>query len=258
MFAHTKDFYQAIALGIDAENHKASVYITNRVGIGTAREIILRNVMQEATPSPYELATGLIHGSNGTAITSSRQCDVLVYDPTVDPPKYAFQDFVVIEPETARVVTEVKSKFNQKEFNKTLKVARSVHQFSVPTLVFSYESVTFPSFADYFAVAVTQPNTELPFCVAVHSNNFLAFRPRTFANQHERFVLLLNCSAAADAYAGFSTAAFLQLYDAWLRKKENLSSENLYTWFNAQTNLPNEARVRIASNGAKQQGAIPM
>lgn len=258
MFTHTNDFYRAIALGIDAENQKASVYISHSGSIGNAREIILRDVMEEATPAPFKLATGLIHDRIGKDSRSSRQCDVLVYDPTTDPPKYAFKDFVVVDPGTARLVVEVKSCLDNVAFNHTLEVAKSVDQFSLPTLSFSYDSVGFDAFAEYFSKASSESYCHFPVCVAVHSKNYIAFRPTSFAPTHEQFMLLMNCGVVPGSYPGFSTATFLQVYDMCLRHSDKLLSEVFYKWFNTFSSLPDEARCFVASDGVVRRGAVPI
>lgn len=257
MLKHPDDFYRAIGLGIDAENRKASVYITHGASLGTAREIILRDVMQDATPAPFRLSGGIIHGSNGKEVTNSRQCDVLVYDPTINPPKYAFRDFAIVDPETAKLVVEVKSNLNEETFGESMCVTESIHKFYIPTLCFAYESVAFNTFSDYFAEAVIRP-CKIPYCVAVHSKDFLAIRPFATPTKDDKFILVVNCSAAPsdDLYSGFATAMFLQIYDAFLRNRDILSSKHIYQWFNGLTCLPNEALIRIAEDGKKHEGPI--
>ena len=83
-----REYWQAIANAIDAEEKKASIFIRHRPSIGVAREAILRDLLAKHTPEPYRVSTGFIYQFN-TAWWNSRQCDVLVYDPTICQPDYA-------------------------------------------------------------------------------------------------------------------------------------------------------------------------
>jgi hypothetical protein len=252
---HLRDFYEAIALGIDAENKKASVYIKHPTSIGTAREMILRDVLLDTTPAPFRLGTGLVHGSDNGEYTTSRQCDVLIYNPTIDPPKYAFDNFVVLDPGTALVNIEVKSMLNEEAFTQASQVSHSTWNFSIPTLAFAYDSVCLDTISNYVIRAIKSGGT-IPWCIAVHSRNFLYVRPRTISNGHQRLHLLINCSEAEGTHHGMATSIFLQLYDAWLRNRCILSSENLYAWYNENTDIPDNGRRFFDEYGIQHNGAI--
>ena len=255
---HPRDFYEAIALGIDAENKKASVYIKHPTSIGAARELILRDVLLDTTPAPFRLGTGLVHGSDNGEHTTSRQCDVLIYNPTINPPKYAFDNFVVLDPGTALVNIEVKSMLNEEAFTQASQVAHSTWNFSIPTLAFAYDSVGLDAISNYIVQAIKSRQNTIPWCIAVHSKNFLYVRPRTISNGHQCLHLLINCSEAEDTHHGLATSVFLQLYDAWLRNRCILSSENLYAWYNNIIDIPDNGRRFFDENGTRHNGAIPL
>jgi hypothetical protein len=266
MVGHTPDFYNAIVLGIDAENAKASAYIKHGPSLGTAREIILRDVMRDATPEPFRFATGFMHdlasqwvgGIARNVETVSKQCDVLVYDPTADPPKYAFENFVILGPGAARVAVEVKSDLDREKFDHSVDVAASTAQFRVPTFVFAYESVTFETMVEYFRCAVTNHQShELPACVAAHKRNYVACRPSLVDGQPP-FILLLDYSAGPQPQSWFATAMFLQFYDTWLRHRHAMDTPWIYHWFNSQVDLPNTARKYIHPAGVVGEGKVPV
>jgi hypothetical protein len=254
---HVRDFYEAIALGIDAENKKASVYIKHATSIGTAREMILRDVLLDTTPAPFRLGTGLVHGSLDGVYTTSRQCDVLIYNPTINPPKYAFDNLVVLDPDTALVNVEVKSMLNEEAFKQSSQVAHSTSNFSIPTLAFAYDSVGLDTISNYISQEIRSQENTIPWCIAVHSKNFLYVRPRTISQGHQRLHLLINCAIADDTHHGMATSIFLQLYDAWLRNRSILSSEVLYAWYNANTDIPEDGRRFFDEEGVQHNGAIP-
>jgi hypothetical protein len=244
MFRHTPEFYNAIALGIDAENAKATAYIKHGPSLGNAREIILRDVVREATPEPFRFGTGFIHHimeSGETKLT--RQCDVLVYDPTLDPPKYSFENFVILGPNTVKIAIEVKSDLDSDKFNHAVEVSASTAWFRVPTLVFAYDSVSFEAMLQYFHTALQNHESHLlPTCLAVHKKNYVAVQPLMRQSSHPVGITLLDYSAAPGAQSWASTATFLQLYDACLRNRGAMSSISLYRWFNSHTALPSSAR----------------
>ena len=254
---HLREFYEAIARGIDAENEKASVYISHAASLGTAREIILRDVLRDSTPEPYRMGTGLIHGSIQGAPESSRQCDVLVYDPWINPPKYSFENFVVLDEFTPKLNIEVKSVLNLEAFTQAHDVSKSTWRFSQPTLAFAYESVQFKTLVNYYSDTISEADAQLPWCLAVHTNNFLGIIPRTTSLDHEKYALLIDCGRAEETHHGMATSVFLQLYDAWLRDRKILSSENLYQWYNSLTDIPDDLRAYISQDGTVTNGPIP-
>jgi hypothetical protein len=261
MFTHSAEFYRAISLGIEAENLKATVYVRHGASLGTARENNLREVLEDSTPAPFKLATGLLHDTFHDGPRCSSQCDVLVYDPTVDPPKYAFRDFVVLDPRTARLVVEVKSTLGEKKFGHILEVATSVRQFRIPTMAFAYRSVTFESFVGYFASAfrdacARDDAPQLPYCAAVHKNNYLAIRPHHTQPTDRPYVMLVDFGRRSRETTGYAAALFLQFYDMLLRGKTKLYSGALYQWFNGLTSLPAEQRVYIGADGQPHRGEI--
>jgi hypothetical protein len=100
-------YWQAVANGINAENQKATIFLKHNPSIGIAREAIVRDLLVKQTPEPYRVATGFIY-EYGTEPWSSKQCDVLVYDPMESQPHYAIGGLSVVPRKAARLVVEVK------------------------------------------------------------------------------------------------------------------------------------------------------
>src|SRR4051794_12128481 len=101
------DLWEAIALGITAENKKIEIFVHHNLSIGIAREALLRNIIVQHTPHPFVVRSGFVYTDNHK-IAPHKQCDVLVYDPRVWQPYYQIDEFVVASPDSSVLITEVK------------------------------------------------------------------------------------------------------------------------------------------------------
>src|SRR5262249_33631052 len=124
--------------------------VRHNPSLGVAREAILRNLVESQTPAPFMVTTGFaLHLPDAPPSQSeaqfSRQCDLLVYDPSIARPLYAIGDFSVVRSNACRVVIEVKSSLQKKTLTELLNVWLSVAGLGVPTLGFAYNSGTFPN-----------------------------------------------------------------------------------------------------------------
>jgi hypothetical protein len=135
------EYWQAVALGIEAEDRKATLFIRQNDSLGAAREAILRDLIRRQTPEPFRVRTGFVFQVNPEP-WSSRQCDILVYDPTVAQPYYEIGELVVVPRPAARAVVEVKTGLEERTFNELLGVWETTFWLPVPTIGFAYGGVS--------------------------------------------------------------------------------------------------------------------
>ena len=255
---HPKEYWQAVAKGLEAESEKASVYVTHALSLGIAREAILRRVLIDETPGAYLVKTGLIREKSQGGVVS-RQCDLLVYNPADDTPFYRMDDFVVIPAAMAKIVVEVKSGLNAKEKDSDLEqimdIWSSNRLLSIQTMGFAYEGMMPETFIQHAIRLFKNDTANLPVCLAVHSRNYLGIRPATYAlGQNLPFFLLKFGAFGADG-AAMATAYFLQWYSMLLNKSP-LELHYVKDWFN-RVQLPTEAKCRIMSDGSVIEGDMP-
>jgi hypothetical protein len=259
---HTPEYWRALAKGIDAEEAKASIFLHHKHSVGAAREAILRDLLVKHTPEPYRVGTGFIHQYTPER-WESRQCDVLVYDPSVSQPDYAIGGLVVVNRPAARLVIEVKTGLDGDTFQQTLGIHSSVSWLRVPTLGFAYDGWSFETFLGYLARAIKTEQAGVPDCLAVHGGNYLFVRSyyrlalREDAPGRHRpavYQFAVNFGKCADN-EGRASATFLDVYLKLLRKE--LDDSYLARWF-ASLQLPAEALVRITDDGEVQYGIPPV
>jgi hypothetical protein len=269
---HPDAYWKAVALGIEAENRKATVYIKHDLSLGIAREAILRRVLINETPGPFEVKTGLIRVSRpGDPADghTSKQCDLLVYNPHTDPPLYRMDDFVVVPQSAARYVVEVKSDLkDDKGFRKILAMGQSLRPCQVPLGAFAYDGVGFDTFVDYVVRHIDGDAVNLPECFAVHSRDFVAFRCRTDddTGYRPRHYFVMNLARAeyppaegqtSEARAaGWATQFFLRACNRWLRLTPDYDRAVL-NFFHGLRALP-EAKVWISATGRVGHAPLPL
>ena len=262
-----EEYWKAVAQGIDAENRKAALFVRHRPSLGVAREAILRNLIERQTPAPFTVATGFAFAHPDPSIQPephfSRQCDLLVYDPTIARPLYAIDAFAVVNYIACRFVIEVKSLLNKTTFKELLAVWLSIAGLGIPTFGFAYNGDTFRNFLQLLSAtaAADSPNPEyslarLPECICVHKRNFLGFRRRASDKHAPEQYMAMNFGVEGDKAIGAATGQFLSFYDTALRRDE--VSEMNRPWLFDAIPLPPEAKAWIDRGGKIAYGNLPM
>ncbi len=218
------------------------------------------------TPAPFTVATGFVFSHQDPSIQPephfSRQCDLLVYDPTVSRPLYAIDAFCVVVDLACKFVMEVKSALKKETLEQLTDVWLSVAGLRVPVFGFAYTSGTFENVLKLLSQAiVAAPESErrltrLPECICVHKKNILAFRRRPSDNHMPAQYMGLNFGAVGVEAVGAATSRFLEIYDAALRGHE-IAEMNRPCLFN-EIPLPEEAKAWIDRSGKITFGNLPM
>jgi hypothetical protein len=250
---HPEAYWQAVAKGLEAESEKAAVYVTHGASLGVAREAIFANLLKNETPGPFRVRTGLIRGKLGNVVTS-RQCDLLIYNPDENTPHYAMEEFVVVPADCAKIVVEVKSTLNKKHFKRAIDVWKSTRPLSIPTLSFAYQGMAFKGFLAYMSQIIKADALDSIQCVAVHSKNYLAIRATQWAGKMPHPYLVLNFRKFGAKGFGMATAYFLQWY-ARILDIRTLPANQVANWFN-RVDLPKDAKGKIAPDGTVTYGNV--
>ena len=260
---------------LKGESLKASCYVTHGSSLGILREKMVSRLLVQETPDRFRVETGLIR--NHTHEKTSRQCDLLVYEPQLEATLYRWEDFVVVHDTSARAVVEVKSNLEKSDFDDLLNIHRSLidlefqkpGQVFIPTFGYALQGVTFDTFVSYLRQAIIENPLgldndkkllNLPVCIAVQSRNYLAVRPFARPTGSIDCVCAINLAMAIESDKhpadGIETGFFLQIYSEVLRLRIGaLNAGILYEWFN---NLPlkPEGKMWITVDGEVHQGNV--
>jgi hypothetical protein len=251
---HPEAYWQAVAKGLEAESEKAAVYVTHGASLGVAREAIFARLLRNETPGPFRVKTGLVRGGARRSVVTSRQCDLLIYNPDENTPHYAMEEFVVVPADCARIVVEVKSTLNKMHFKKAIEVWKSTRSLSIPTLSFAYQGMAFKGFVTYMSQIIKADALDSIQCVAVHAKNYLAIRATQWAGKMPHPYLVLNFRKLGAKGFGMATAYFLQWY-ARILEIRSLPANQVADWFN-RVALPEEAKAQIAPDGTVTYGNV--
>lgn len=97
--------------------------------VGSYKETLVRNLLQEKVPRRYEVGTGFVMTINGTGKLISRQIDILVWDTEKNFPFFRDGSFVIIAPEACKAAIEVKGNLASEELRDGLANLGSLDQF---------------------------------------------------------------------------------------------------------------------------------
>src|SRR5262249_19276470 len=153
--------------GIDAKNEKIDIFIHHNLSRGIAREALLRNILVQHTPDPYRVRSGFVH-TDDPVLAPHKQCDVLVYDPSVWQPYYQIDEFIVASPDSTKLIAEVKSNLSDGEFADIRNMHAYARGVGKPLLGFVYEGWQFDTFCEKMRAFAADMDS-LPFCLVVHA-----------------------------------------------------------------------------------------
>jgi hypothetical protein len=245
------DLWEAIALGVTAENRKIEIFIHHNLSRGIARETLLRKIIVQHTAHPFLVRSGFVYTDDQT-LNPHKQCDVLVYNPRVWQPYYQIDEFVVASPDSSVLIVEVKSTIGDDEFTDIRNMqayAQGVHK---PLLGFVYGGWTFSTFCEKVRPFASNLSS-LPICIVVHERNYLAVRPTL--TEHP-ICLLIDFSQSNPSSPGIATAYFLNIYDLLVRSFERRAQDQalpdglLLDWFrHTLTVVPPAAKRWLTPDG---------
>jgi hypothetical protein len=243
MAAHQIDFCRGVALVLQGESLKAQSYVTHSHSLGTLREKMVRNFIRHETPERCRVETGFIRNLQSGDV--SRQCDLLIHDPTDLPPLYRWEDFVVVDTSSARAVVEIKSFLNQDEFNGLLQIQDSVRGLysstTFPVYGYALDGVKFETFFNYVAATVRENrfnadaayerDVNWPFCVTVQKQRYFGICP-----SRSSLYLAVDFSKSKTEEMrtdGIETGVFLFFYGSGFVKHSTMLTETAaWKWFN--------------------------
>ena len=117
--------------------------------VGTYKESLLKNQLRKVIPNRYSINSGFIVAANlENKIINSTQLDILIWDSYYYSPLYRDDDFVIIPPESCKIVIEVKGMLTKKELRNTIhnfdrlihfREVQNLQQFNIAKFIFAYE-----------------------------------------------------------------------------------------------------------------------
>jgi hypothetical protein len=270
MTIHNENFCRGIAEVLRGESLKARAYVTHNPSLGVLRERMVAEFIRDATPDRCRVETGLVCNEAGR---TSRQCDIVIHESSIEAPFYRWKDFVVAPASTTNAVVEVKSKIGKSELSTLFGVVKSVVDLSSANIaVFGYglSGVTFKTCVNHIASSLkkSEGNGEsvlfyhLPQCIAVQDQNYVGVLPSSYGEGVPCAFCMLDLKRSEDKDApypdGMETGIFLQIYGHVLKKNSGvLSAKNLYSWFN-KLPIADAGKVWITEDGKINKGNIPV
>jgi hypothetical protein len=265
-----KEYWHAVAKGIDAENEKVSQFINHPTGLGTAREAILRHFMITHLPEPFEIGTGFVSVIQSKVGSSeppnqwvSMQCDLLVHNPQIARPYYGIENLVVVPRCAAQAVVEVKSQLDDAALSHMNELWENLHWLPVNVLGFAYDGWEFDTFVAKLAEEIRTRKYGVPDCIAVHSKNYLFVRTgyrlaKTSDRHHPAKYQVAVDFGKNHASAGLASGSFLDTFLRQLptQQRDVILDAYLRLWFN-QLQLPADAKRVISDDGTVSSGLLP-
>lgn len=119
---------------------------------GSAAENVLRALLRDFLPLRCGLGSGFLLDAQGK---SSRQLDVIVFDQFDSAPLYRDGDLVIVSPDSAHLVIEVKSNLNRKALDEAFENIASAKGLNANLrgVIFGYESATEKTLTDVLSGA---------------------------------------------------------------------------------------------------------
>ncbi len=108
-------YCSGIASEFEARLNRVRTFIPDHnLTSGTANEIILRDFLARFSTGQYRVGQGFICVPTASDLVS-KQCDILVYDCHNYPLVHSEGEVVLIFPQAAKIVIEVKTRLNKKD-----------------------------------------------------------------------------------------------------------------------------------------------
>lgn len=99
------------------------------LSVGEYKEKLIKSAIRKILPRKYSVSSGFIIGNNGDLI-KSKQIDIIIWDSTNYSPLFIEDDFVIITPESCKIVIEIKGNLKKDCLNKTLKDFDLISRFN--------------------------------------------------------------------------------------------------------------------------------
>lgn len=239
------EFWRAIHQMMEAENRQIDIFIHQNHSRGVAREALLRSIILRYTIAPNVVRTGFVH-TDDPKNAPHKQCDLLVYNPSIHQPYYQVDELVVVPKEATKAIVEVKSDLDAEQFQLVRTMNAYAQEVEQPLLSFNYSGWLLSNFMDA-VLPYAGDIISLPVGLVVHDRNYLAIRPQVCAAPI--YFIVDFSRAPPDQGLAMATAYFVNLYELILRN-ERITEEMIMGWLrNTLTIVPNEAKQWFGSDG---------
>ena len=109
---------------------------------GTANEVILRDFLARRSTGRYKVGQGFICAPTASD-SASKQCDILLYDRHNYPLVHSEGEVVLVFPQAAKMVVEVKTRLNKNALKDAMENIRTAKQlnYAINGVIFAFESL---------------------------------------------------------------------------------------------------------------------
>jgi hypothetical protein len=118
--------------------------------VGTYKETLLKKLLRRVIPDKYSINSGFIVAADYEGhIINSSQTDILIWDSCNYSPLFRDGDFVIIPPESCKIMIEVKGMLTKSEIKKTvynfdrlinLRKIQFMQDYNISKYIFAYET----------------------------------------------------------------------------------------------------------------------
>jgi len=143
------DYFDLIQEEILLKRKQLQKLINQPTLLGTYYEELIRDTLVKFIPKKYTIANGIITGPKG----NSKQLDILIYDNTISFPLFAANNMIILRPDYAMLVIEIKSEITTHTIEQAVNTLRSAinvynsyqdesspFQTKMPTMIIGFAS----------------------------------------------------------------------------------------------------------------------
>jgi hypothetical protein len=131
----------SIAEEFQSRLNRIQTFVKHNLTSGTANETILREFLSSHAPASFVVGQGFICDPLGDD-NPSKQCDILVYEQNHFPLVYSDGSIKIVLPRAARMVVEVKTRFDEKDVFTSLENIESAKHLNpyLTGIIFAFQS----------------------------------------------------------------------------------------------------------------------
>ena len=134
-------YCESIADEFNSRLNRIQTFVKHNLSSGEANETILREFLSSHAPASHVVGQGFICDPLGDN-EPSKQCDILVYEQNHFPLVYSDGSIKIVLPRAARMVIEVKTRFDEKDIQTSLENIESAKQLNhhLTGIIFAFQS----------------------------------------------------------------------------------------------------------------------
>jgi hypothetical protein len=117
----SEDYFDLVQEELLLKRKQLQKLIKQSTILGNYYEELVKDILVRSIPKKYSIATGVISGPKG----NSNQLDIIIYDNTVSFPLFSANNLIILRPDYAKLIIEVKSEITTDTMKSAIKILRS-------------------------------------------------------------------------------------------------------------------------------------